>query len=296
MITHALSLRVLLLVATAAALVAVLPARLQAQSSKIFVASYGDDSSDGSRGNPKRNFQAAHDAVATGGDIVVLDTAGYGALNISKSVNVIVPPGVNGFVSVSGSSSSGITVNAGSTDVVTLRGLIIEGGGMGDGTSGSCGISVGPSGMVLIEDCTVRNFAAGISLHDGQSVAVYNTTMRDCHYGLERTNLISTVASNCRMEGCPYGVVNVDDFSYQESDPSLILVLEKCSLFSDAIGFLARGKAEIYTSNCTIIGISDELGAYQQNNAGYRGRTATRRNNNVGFTVDDGFTDYFSPQ
>jgi hypothetical protein len=49
-----------------------------AQATRIFVASYGNDANDGSRGAPKRNFQPAHDAVAAGGQIVVLDTAGYG--------------------------------------------------------------------------------------------------------------------------------------------------------------------------------------------------------------------------
>lgn len=69
----------------------------QAQLTKIFVASFGNDANDGSRGAPKRNFQAAHDAVAAKGQIVVLDTAGYGALNITKSIEVTVPPGINGF-------------------------------------------------------------------------------------------------------------------------------------------------------------------------------------------------------
>jgi hypothetical protein len=49
---------------------------LHAQATKIFVASYGNDASDGSRASPKRNFQPAHDAVAAGGEIVALDTAG----------------------------------------------------------------------------------------------------------------------------------------------------------------------------------------------------------------------------
>ncbi len=99
------------------------PSHAQAQLTKIFVSATGNDANDGSRGSPKRNFQAAHDAVATGGSIVVLDTAGYGALNITKSVSVTVPPGVNGFITVSG-SSNGVTINA---PVVVLRGLIVEG-------------------------------------------------------------------------------------------------------------------------------------------------------------------------
>ncbi|MBV9126632.1 MAG: hypothetical protein JO117_00960, partial [Verrucomicrobia bacterium] len=88
--------RLLLLLAAAAATMLPLATAAHAQSTKIFVASYGNDASDGSRGSPKRNFQAAHDAVAAGGEIVVLDTAGYGALSITKSVAVTVPPGVNG--------------------------------------------------------------------------------------------------------------------------------------------------------------------------------------------------------
>src|SRR3954471_14177963 len=95
---------------------------------KIFIASYGKDGNSGSPTSPKRAFQAAHDAVAAGGQIVVLDTAGYGALVINKSISVTVPPGVNGFVTVSG-NSNGIVITAAPADTVVLRGLILEGGG-----------------------------------------------------------------------------------------------------------------------------------------------------------------------
>src|SRR3954469_4575241 len=95
----------------------------QAAPAKIFVASYGNDANSGSPASPKRAFQAAHNAVAPGGEIVALDTAGYGALTINKSVSVIVPPGVTGFVTISG-PGIGITINAATTDVVSLRGLV----------------------------------------------------------------------------------------------------------------------------------------------------------------------------
>ena len=48
------------------------------------------DTNDGTRGAPKRNFQPAHDALAAGGQIVVLDTAGYGALTIDRSIDAMV--------------------------------------------------------------------------------------------------------------------------------------------------------------------------------------------------------------
>src|SRR3954463_16798450 len=68
-----------------------------AQSFRTFVASYGNDANDGSRAAPKHTFQSAHDAVSAGGQIVVLDSAGYGPFTITKSLTIVVPPGVNGF-------------------------------------------------------------------------------------------------------------------------------------------------------------------------------------------------------
>src|SRR3954465_15299357 len=108
-----------------ALLVLAAPGAIEAALPKIFVASYGNDANSGSPAAPKRGFQAAHDAVAAGGQIIALDTAGYGALTITKSVALTVPPGVNGFVTVTG-SANGITINAGPADSVSLRGLIVE--------------------------------------------------------------------------------------------------------------------------------------------------------------------------
>lgn len=130
-----------------------------AQSAKIFVASIGNDANDGGRATPKRSFQAAHDAVAAGGEIVALDTAGYGAVSITKSVGIVVPPGVSGFITVAGTFASGVTVNAGTTDTVTLRGLIVEGPGSDKGGSG---IKVTKVGALVVEDTTIQDFQEGV--------------------------------------------------------------------------------------------------------------------------------------
>ncbi len=195
----------------AAAVAAVLLCQLaaassaQAQATKIFVASNGNDANDGSRGFPKRSFQPAHDAVAAGGSIVVLDTAGYGALNITKALVVTVPPGVNGFVSVTG-SSDGITINAGSTAAVALRGLIIE----GVGTGGTSGIRINSAASVRVEDCTVRSFGSGINLlSSGVQLTLANDNVRNCVSGLlAQLPAATVVASACRFEvNSSFGVV-----------------------------------------------------------------------------------------
>jgi hypothetical protein len=186
----------------------------QAQLTKIFVASYGNDVNDGSRGSPKRNFQAAHDAVAAGGQVVVLDTAGYGALKITKSLAITVPPGVNGFVTVTGTNNA-ITVAAGAGSVVSLRGLIIEGGGsrQSAGNGPGFGLYVTSVGWLSVEDCAIRNFLDAlpfIPTNTGR-LAVHNTTVRNCRYGIDLQGVgggdTSAVISGCRLENLNEAVI-----------------------------------------------------------------------------------------
>jgi hypothetical protein len=180
----------------------------QAQLTKIFVASFGNDVNDGSRGSPKRNFQAAHNAVAAGGQIVVLDTAGYGQLTITKSLAVTVPPGVNGFVTVTGTNDA-ITVAAGAGSVVSLRGLIIEGGGnrQSTGNGPGFGIHVTSVGWLSVEDCTIRNFLDALPFAPANGapyLALHNTIVRNCRYGIDLQGVDNggslAVISGCRLE------------------------------------------------------------------------------------------------
>src|SRR5262249_26958785 len=98
---------------------------------------------------PCRTFQRAHDAVAAGGEIDVLDPAGYGALTISKSISIQG----HGFAGLAVPSGTGIaTATAGV--VVNLRGLLLDGVG-----TGGMGLTFTASGAVLnIQDSVIRNF------------------------------------------------------------------------------------------------------------------------------------------
>src|SRR5436305_14261954 len=51
--------------------------RAQAQPTHVFVAAQGTDSANCTFAAPCRSFQKAHDTVAAGGEIDVLDPAGY---------------------------------------------------------------------------------------------------------------------------------------------------------------------------------------------------------------------------
>ena len=98
---------------------------------RTFVASYGltaNTAFNCSLVAPCRSFNAAISVTDPGGEVVILDTAGYGPMTINKSIKIIGPSGVYGGISVLGGvgppppPTTGIVINAGDTDVVTLRG------------------------------------------------------------------------------------------------------------------------------------------------------------------------------
>jgi Right handed beta helix region len=128
----------------------------QAQT-RVFVAAQGSDSNPCTFAAPCRTFQHAHDMVAAGGEIDVLDPAGYGSMTITKSLSIQG----HGWASMSPpASGNAITISAGPTDTVFLRGLILEGFG-----TGNIGLLLNSSGILDFSDCVVRNFTiAGIGL------------------------------------------------------------------------------------------------------------------------------------
>src|SRR5512134_3009705 len=77
---------------------------------RTFVASYGQDTNPCTLASPCRTFTQAMLNTDTNGEVLVLDSAGYGAFTITKSVSVIAPDGVYAGVSVF-PGQHGIVVN-----------------------------------------------------------------------------------------------------------------------------------------------------------------------------------------
>ena len=65
-----------------------------------YVATYGSDANSCSLGLPCRTFSGALAQTNAGGQIVVLDSGGYGAVKIDKSVSIVAPEGVYAGISV----------------------------------------------------------------------------------------------------------------------------------------------------------------------------------------------------
>ena len=148
----------------------------QALLPRTFVSANGNDANTCGRATPCRSFQIAHDKASAGGEINVLDPAGYGALTITKSISV-VNDGVGSAGVLVPAGATGITINAGPNDAINLRGLAIEGTGVG-----STGIAFSTGGFLTIENCVVRNLTgSGIALGPSAStsMAISSTLVAD---------------------------------------------------------------------------------------------------------------------
>src|SRR5215813_1691022 len=137
------------------------PAHAQ-QLARTFVSSLGDDVNNCNRLTPCRTFQRAHDQTLSSGEVTVLDPGGYGAVTITKNISIINDGVGEAGILVSG-GLNGITVNAGATDAVTLRGITIKGIGFGGGN----GIVFNSGRSLKIENCAVRNMSGSNTIGSG---------------------------------------------------------------------------------------------------------------------------------
>jgi hypothetical protein len=128
----------------------------QALNTRSFVSANGRDTNSCARTAPCRTLQAAHDKTNAGGEINMLDPAGYGPVTISKAIS-IVNDGVGSAGILVPSGANGINISAGFNDAINLRGLIIEGAGVGQN-----GIRFTSGKSLTIENCVIRNL-----LNDG---------------------------------------------------------------------------------------------------------------------------------
>jgi hypothetical protein len=143
---------------------------------RAFVSSTGDDANAAAGCSPVapcRSFQAAHDIVDAGGEVVALDTAGYGRLLITKSVTIMANPGVVASITAP-DSFSGVAINAPGSRVV-LRGLNI----VYTGSTFTTGVFMLAGDALSIENCVISGFRSqGVSTNGPHRLTVADTIIR----------------------------------------------------------------------------------------------------------------------
>ena len=146
----------------------------QAQASRTWVSGVGDDANPCSRTAPCKTFAGAISKTAACGEINALDPGGFGAVTITKSITI---DGTGTFASILASLVTGITINAASTDVITIRGVSIDGF-----CNGLRAMNILQAKTVNIEDCVMFRFAGpGILVNETSdlNLNVRNTVIRD---------------------------------------------------------------------------------------------------------------------
>jgi hypothetical protein len=130
---------------------------------RTWVSGVGSDANPCSRTAPCQTFAGAISKTGIGGEINCLDPAGYGTVNITKSITIDCN-WTHG--SILAASTNGVIVN-GSNIVVTLRGLSINGAGT---TTGN-GIRILQAAAVNVDNVTLENFG-GTAVGQGRGISI----------------------------------------------------------------------------------------------------------------------------
>jgi hypothetical protein len=232
------------------------------------VASTGSDANPCSLAAPCRGFQAAIDAVAAGGEVVVVDSAGYGTMEIHKSVSVIVPQGVHAGLSPSvgiplpgfPGQSTVVLIDIQPADVVVLRGLIVS--HQGAVTGGIDWLSAN-GGTVHVENTVVSGFPSeGLFMGaPGGHLFVRDSIFRDNVFGIyiRGAMVLSLIydfldADHVRIVNSTWGltiegqgiatirdsVINVNNIGINRDSSTsqgTTLTIDRCTISDNATGF-----------------------------------------------------------
>jgi len=217
-----------------------------AAAQRTFVASSGNDANPCSLILPCRGFAAAVAQTNAGGEVIVLDSAGYGPVAIAKSISITAPAGI--YAGISATSGDAITITGGS--VVELRGLTLVGAGA------SIGIDALNAAQLRVERVAVSNFGRGL-FFGGAGTLVVRDSSFDSNYEVgihveplsgvalvtvERSSMANNGANGMALAGTTRGTVS-----------------QTAVTDSGNVGFLIDAGAHVSLSDCRSVRRPDLL-------------------------------------
>jgi len=129
---------------------------LSAAQRTFVSAANGNDTNPCTRPLPCRSFAAALLFTDADGEVIVVDSGGYGPVTITQSVSLISPKGVYAGITAP-SARNAITVSAGDSAHIVLKNLDLNAQGA------DIGISAGSAAELSVEGCRMTAFKWGIS-------------------------------------------------------------------------------------------------------------------------------------
>lgn len=195
-----------------------------AQAVRTFVSTAGNDAASCGRLDPCRTFGAAMAVVNPRGEVVPLDSGGYGPFTITKSVSILTPPGIHAAIAPTATLAA-IQIDGAHTDVVTLRGLVLNSQG-----SVSRGIRLLGAGTLFVDRCEVIGFGTGLAVEPHASGARFELTVSDSTFR-DGSNGIFMIA--------------------EEFGTEIHATLNRCRLLNNNTGLLSRDRTRV-TANHVI--------------------------------------------
>ena len=229
---------------------------------------------------PCQTFQGAVNQVAAGGEVIALDSGGYGKVSIAKAVKIEAPPGIVAFIHPT-SGVSAVSISAGASDVVILRGLVLS---VGDDR----GIFVHTGGEVRIENCVIDGFALGIEVDASGQVVVADTIIRNSvDNGINlspNAGSLTAVIERCRLDrnfnGLEVGNVSPGTTRATIRD-SVVVGQANVGLRADTV---SGAISELNVENCLVVNNGTGIFSFQDS-----GGTTTVRVSNTTVTDNAGF-------
>jgi len=135
------------------------PLAANALALRTFVASNGMDANTATNcpvTAPCQTFAAAYSVTGVGGEIIALDSAGYGPVTITNSVSII---GIHRAFVKPTPSTTGITINAGAGNTVILDNIEVNGAGGASTT----GIALN-SGRLILQNSVLTRLTTGLTI------------------------------------------------------------------------------------------------------------------------------------
>jgi len=198
----------------------------QAATSRTFVSTSGSDTGACSPTAPCRTFAFALSQTLAGGEIVILNSGGYGPVTITQSVT-LVGEGVH--PAVTAASGNGITIAAAS-GVVALRGLSLIGTG-----TGTNGVSITAAASVVMSDMTIGGFQNGINIAETTTTSGLPTPVVQVKDTVIKGNSVAGVVAGATGAGL------------------VTVTIQGCQILENATGILVEDQAHVIVDSTDVL-------------------------------------------
>jgi hypothetical protein len=145
-----------------------------AQATRTWISGVGDDANPCSRTAPCKTWAGAISKTSAFGEIDALDPGGFGTVTITKSITIDGGPNAGG---ISAAGVSGITINAASTDIITIRNLYME--CLGGVSPCANGINVLNAKALHVQHVDIGAFGNGINISSATTLYADEVTIHD---------------------------------------------------------------------------------------------------------------------